>query len=69
MATTAVAAVESYENRFRAFYGLGEIAYRNKNHPEAIKQWQAYLKSAPTNTDEFKLITDRVKEMQNSGGK
>ena len=65
----AVAAVESYENRFRAFYGLGEIAYRNKNHPEAIKQWQAYLKSAPTNTDEFKLITDRVKEMQNSGGK
>ncbi|MDB6065773.1 MAG: Tetratricopeptide 2 repeat protein [Pedosphaera sp.] len=49
---------------FQVFYGLGEIAYRQKNFPSAINYYQLYLTNAPPNTDEFKLINTRLKEMK-----
>ncbi len=62
-----VAREENYENRYRALYGLGEIAYRNKDFPTALTNYQLFLKSAPTNSVEFKQISDRVGELTAPG--
>src|SRR5439155_22617445 len=34
----------------RVYYGLGEIAFRRKDVPAAIKHYDAYLKHAPPDT-------------------
>ena len=53
-------------NIFRVLYGLGEIAFRRNDVPAAIKHYEAYLKSAPPDTDEAKQIAARLKQLKKS---
>ncbi len=57
--TVANAAPKAYQ----AYYGLGEIAWRKKDHPGAIKYYRLYLTNAPANTQEARTITQRLKEL------
>ena len=52
--------LKSLPTEHRIFYGLGEIAYRQKDY-------QAYLKYAPSGTEEHKMVTDRLNELQKAG--
>ena len=56
----------AYPSAFQIYYGLGEIAYRKKETQAAIKNYELYLKHAPPNTEERKLIDARVKELKGS---
>jgi tetratricopeptide (TPR) repeat protein len=51
------------------YYGLGEIAYRQKNKEEALKNYELYLKYAPTNgtpeqVTERNQVSDRIKDLK-----
>jgi len=51
---------------FQVTYGLGDIAYRKKDAPTAIKNYQLYLnylKNAPPEMEEVKLVRSRLKEL------
>ena len=51
---------------FQVTYGLGDIAYRKKDAPTAIKNYQLYLnylKNAPPEMEEIKLVRSRLKEL------
>lgn len=50
------------EHRFH--FGLGEIAYRQKHYPDAIKFYELYLQNAPANTEEARQIADRLGQLQ-----
>jgi tetratricopeptide (TPR) repeat protein len=54
---------------FTVHYGLGEIAWRQTNHPAALSNYLAYLKLAPTNTDEARNVQARVQELKQKLGK
>jgi tetratricopeptide (TPR) repeat protein len=58
----AVAA--AHTNVFQAYYGLAEIAYRLKDFPEALKNYQLYVTCAPTNTDESRFVNSRIQELE-----
>jgi len=51
-------------NSFQAYYGLGEIAYRQTNHAEAIRNYELYLSHAPAGTDEAQDVAARLKELK-----
>ena len=57
------AAINIRSNIYQAYYGLFEIAYRQKDAPEALKNGNLYLSLAPTNTDEAKLVIKRMQEL------
>ena len=46
------------------YYGLGEIAYLQKDKTNAIANYKLYLEKAPPHTDEAKLVAARLKELQ-----
>ena len=51
------------------YYGLGEIAYRKKDRAEAIKNFESYLSTAPTNgtpelEEERKKVQAQLNEMK-----
>jgi tetratricopeptide (TPR) repeat protein len=46
------------------YFGLGEIAYRRKDVPSAIKHYESYLKFAPPDTTEFKTVTERLQQLK-----
>jgi tetratricopeptide (TPR) repeat protein len=54
----------TYTNSFQISYGLGEVAWRQHDTNEAIKNYQQYLATAPTNSAELKLIRDRLGQLQ-----
>ncbi len=52
-----------------AYYGLGEIAYRNKDIAHAIMFYELYLKhvpnvDSPEMAEEKKIVTERLKELK-----
>lgn len=49
---------------FVVYYGLAEIAYQQKDKDDGIKNCKLYLKYAPTNTAEYKLVEKRLAEFQ-----
>jgi tetratricopeptide (TPR) repeat protein len=49
---------------YAVYYGLQEIAYRKKDTNAAVLNCEEYLKYAPTNTDEYKQIRDRLKDLR-----
>ena len=55
---------QTFTNSFHVAYGLGEIAWRNHETNEAIKQYQAYLATANTNTAEATNIIQRLRELK-----
>ena len=54
----------SYTNSFQVAYGLGEIAWRQHETNDAMKNYQAYLATARTNTAEFTNIVERLKSLK-----
>jgi tetratricopeptide (TPR) repeat protein len=50
------------------YYGLGEIAYQQKNKAEAVRNYRLYLKTAPAGTEEYDRIQRRLAELE-SGSK
>jgi tetratricopeptide (TPR) repeat protein len=70
------AAKEDYETLQKSFpkwhvvyYGLGEIALKNKDNEEAANNYEQYLKYAPTNAvgeaaEERKTVETRLKELR-----
>lgn len=61
---------QSQTNSFLYYYALGEIAWRQHNTNEAIRNYEGYLRSAPTNTAEARTVTNRLEQLeQASGGK
>lgn len=49
---------------YRFHYGLGEIAYRQNHHADAIKFYELYLQYAPADTDEARQIADRLRQLR-----
>ena len=54
----------SHPGAYEVYYGLQEIAYRKKRFEDAARYCQLYLNYAPTNTDDAKLISARLKELR-----
>jgi tetratricopeptide (TPR) repeat protein len=54
----------TYTNSFQISYGLGEVAWRQHDTNEAIKNYRQYLAAAPTNSAELKLVRDRLDRLQ-----
>lgn len=54
---------QTHTNTFPIAYGLGEIAWREHNTNEAIRNYEIYLANAPTNTAEAKTVRDRLAEL------
>jgi tetratricopeptide (TPR) repeat protein len=51
----------------RVIYGLGDIAYRQKDNAAAIKYLESYLTIVPPQwkeSEEFKLVTSRLQELK-----
>jgi tetratricopeptide (TPR) repeat protein len=48
---------------YQAYYGLAEIAERNKDTSSAIKNYKLYLTNAPPQTEEAKLVQTRLKDL------
>jgi len=56
----------AFPSAFQIYYGLGEIAFRKKERQAAINNYELYLKHAPANTEERKLIDARLNGLKNS---
>lgn len=64
-------ALKDYETVQRQFpneptvdYGLGEIAYRRQDTNSAIRYYESYLKNAPSQTAEAKMVASRLNELK-----
>ena len=53
-----------FTNSFPVAYGLGEIAYRQHETNEAIRNYQIYLANANTNTAEATNVLQRLRELK-----
>jgi len=54
----------TYTNSDRIAHELGEIAWRKHETNEAIKNYELYLARANTNTDEAKIIVQRLHQLK-----
>ena len=55
---------QSLTNSFQIAYGLGEIAWRQHETNEAIRNYKLYLANANTNTDEATNVIQRLRELK-----
>ncbi|MGO8931474.1 MAG: tetratricopeptide repeat protein [Limisphaerales bacterium] len=55
---------KAFPAAFQIYFGLAEIAWRQKDTNAAIQYYQRYQANAPTNTTEAKLVRARLKELQ-----
>ncbi|MGA2854681.1 MAG: tetratricopeptide repeat protein, partial [Verrucomicrobiota bacterium] len=55
---------QSFTNSFQVAYGLGEIAWRQHDTNEAVRNYQIYLANASTNTGEAQNILERLRELK-----
>jgi protein O-GlcNAc transferase len=53
-----------FPRQFQIYYGLGEIAYREKDTNAAIRYYELYLANAIPNSQESKFITERVAQLK-----
>jgi tetratricopeptide (TPR) repeat protein len=51
-------------NAFQVAYGLGEIAWRQHDTNEAVRNYQIYLANANTNTGEAQTVLERLRELK-----
>jgi tetratricopeptide (TPR) repeat protein len=56
--------LQANREQFTIYYGLGEIAYRQKDKRAALKYYESYLKYAPKGIQERKDIEARVKQLK-----
>jgi len=55
---------QSLTNSFQVAYGLGEIAWRQHDTNEAIRNYKLYLANANTNTAEATNVMQRLRELK-----
>ncbi len=55
---------QSLTNSIQVAYGLGEIAWRQHDTNEAVKNYKFYLTIADTNTDEAKIVAERLRDLK-----
>jgi tetratricopeptide (TPR) repeat protein len=53
-----------FTNSFQIAYGLGEIAWRQHETNEAVRNYEIYLAHANTNTDEAKTVAERLNSLK-----
>jgi tetratricopeptide (TPR) repeat protein len=46
------------------YYGLGEIAYKNKQKRTALQNYERYVKLAPAGTAEMRVVQERIKQLK-----
>jgi tetratricopeptide (TPR) repeat protein len=54
----------SFTNSFQVAWGLGEIAWRQHDTNEAIRNYKLYLANANTNTEEATNVMQRLRELK-----
>jgi tetratricopeptide (TPR) repeat protein len=54
----------SISNSFQVAYGLGEIAWRQHDTNEAVRNYRIYLANANTNSGEAKTVLERLRELK-----
>ncbi|HTY86314.1 MAG TPA: tetratricopeptide repeat protein [Candidatus Acidoferrum sp.] len=55
---------QTLTNSIQVAYGLGEIAWRQRNTNEAVRNYRLYLANTDTNTDEAKVVAERLRELK-----
>jgi tetratricopeptide (TPR) repeat protein len=55
---------KAFPTAFQIYFGLAEIAWRNKDTNAAVRNYQLYLANAQTNTAEAKIVTERLKQLK-----
>ena len=55
---------KAFPTAFRVYFGLGDIAYQKHDTNGAIRNYQLYLANSPTNTEEAKFVSARLKELK-----
>ena len=55
---------QSLTNSIQVAYGLGEIAWRQRDTNEAIRNYRLYLANTDTNTDEARVVAERLRELK-----
>jgi len=55
---------QSFTNSFQLAWGLGEIAWRQHDTNEAIRNYKLYLANANTNTEEATNVMQRLRELK-----
>ena len=55
---------QSHSNSFEVAYGLGEIAWREHNTNEAIRNFEIYLPNAPTNSAEKETVMSQLQQLK-----
>ena len=51
---------------YQIYYGLAEIAYRQKDSTAAVKNYELYLANAPAGTHEAEFVNTRLQELKKS---
>jgi tetratricopeptide (TPR) repeat protein len=62
--------IKAHPEAYQAYYGLGEIAYRQKDFPAAIKYYESYESNGPPTLkegDEYKTVDTRLKQLKSAG--
>jgi tetratricopeptide (TPR) repeat protein len=54
----------TYTNSIQIAYGLAEVAWRQHNTNEAVRNYQLYLANAPTNSAEAKIVRERLMHLR-----
>jgi len=54
----------TYTNSFQVAFGLAEVAWRQHETNEAIRNYELYLAHAPTNSVEYQTVGERLKALQ-----
>jgi tetratricopeptide (TPR) repeat protein len=55
---------QTFSNAFQIAYGLGEIAWRQHDTNEAIRNYTIYLANADTNSGEAQTVLERLRELK-----
>jgi tetratricopeptide (TPR) repeat protein len=55
---------QTHPKAYPVAYGLGEIAWRQHATNEAVQNYTLYLANAPTNSAEFKLVSQRLADLK-----
>ena len=54
---------KSYTNSFQVAFGLAEVAWRQRDTNEAIRNYRLFLINAPTNSVEIKSVHERLTQL------
>jgi tetratricopeptide (TPR) repeat protein len=53
-----------FPTAYQVYYGLGEIAHRQKDGKAAIRYYESYLSNSIPNSEETKFVSARLAELK-----